>query len=121
VRTRRRNAMGVATNAVQQKVSAIFSQLTGERANHLVATRHPQEVKAVLTSALIESHSQEVAAEIAFHLVDWNSDAAFLVALHLYPERFTAEEIRAGVFSLLPHVPNHVTAAAKLAGYMDEE
>ena len=58
---------------------------------------------------------------IAFHLTDWNADAAFIVALHLYPERFTPEEIEAGVGMLLSHVPSHVIAAARLAGHPVED
>ncbi|MGH2548563.1 MAG: hypothetical protein ACRDHN_04190 [Thermomicrobiales bacterium] len=55
--------------------------------------------------------------DIAFHLTDWAADAAFLVALHLFPERFTAEEIADGIESFLIHAPNHVAAAAVLSGW----
>ena len=49
---------------------------------------------------------------MAFHLSDWAEDAAFLVAVHLYPERFSPEEIEEGVMGFLVHVPAHVMAAA---------
>jgi hypothetical protein len=49
--------------------------------------------------------------------VDWNADAAFLVSVILFPERFTPEELRAGVDMFLLHVPAHVLAAARLGGY----
>jgi hypothetical protein len=55
------------------------------------------------------------------HVADWQGDAAFLVALHLFPERFTDEEIDEAVRSLLIHVPAHVIAAARLAGHSTEE
>jgi hypothetical protein len=61
------------------------------------------------------------ADQIAFHLTDWSSDAAFIVALHLFPERFTSEEIEAGVGLFLCHVPIHVIAAARLAGHQAED
>jgi hypothetical protein len=57
------------------------------------------------------------AADIAFHLSDWAEDAAFLIALHLFPERFTVKEIHEGVVALLIHAPNHIAAAAHLAGW----
>ena len=57
------------------------------------------------------------AAELAFHLSDWRSDGAFLVALSLAPERFTPAEVADGVMAFLIHAPNHVAAAAKLAGF----
>jgi hypothetical protein len=44
-----------------------------------------------------------------------------IVALHLYPERFTPKEIEAGVELFLCHVPNHVIAAARLAGHPVED
>ena len=55
-------------------------------------------------------------ADIAFHLADWNSDVAFLTALHLFPERFTKEEIESGIRLLIIHAPNHLAEAAKLFG-----
>jgi hypothetical protein len=38
----------------------------------------------------------------------------FIAALLLFPERFTAEEIRSGILDFLIHAPDHLTAAAKL-------
>lgn len=61
------------------------------------------------------------ADEIAFHLTDWSAEAAFLVALHLFPERFTKEEIEEGVLAFLIHAPNHIVAAARLSGHPVED
>jgi len=52
--------------------------------------------------------------DIAFHLCDWNREAAFLVAVALRPNDFTAREIREAVMACLIHIPNHVAAAATL-------
>ena len=54
------------------------------------------------------------------HVIKQQADAAFIVALHLYPDRFSPEEIDAGVRALLVHVPAHIIAAAKLGGYATE-
>jgi hypothetical protein len=107
-------------DSVRQKVSAIFTEIAGQRANMLEGSRLPANITSTITAALVESHCVTTdilkADEIAFHLTDWNSDAAFLVALHLFPERFTPEEISAGIDLFLVHVPAHVIAAARLTG-----
>lgn len=66
-------------------------------------------------------YGNEKATNIAINVADWQADAAFLVALHLFPERFTAEEIDAAVHDLLIHVPLHVIAAARLAGHPTQD
>jgi hypothetical protein len=107
-------------DSVRQKVSTIFTELAGERANMLEGDRLPANITSTITEALSESGAslEDVlkADEVAFHLTDWNSDAAFLVALHLFPEKFTREEISAGIDLFLVHVPAHVVAAARLTG-----
>ena len=105
-------------DTVRQKVAAIFSELVGDRANMLAGDRLPERITGVLATALNDVEGYDVlhADEVAFHLTDWNSDAAFLVALHLFPEKFTREEISAGINLFLVHVPAHVIAAARLTG-----
>lgn len=56
------------------------------------------------------------AGNLGLHMADWNSDAAFVVALHLFPERFTPKEIRDGVGLFLCHAPNHIRAACGITG-----
>jgi len=73
-------------------------------------------VTVQISEAISSEHGSKTAAEIGFHLGDWQADAAFLVALHLFPERFTTQDIEDGVRSFLIHVPAHVIAAARLAG-----
>jgi hypothetical protein len=110
---------------IRDKVLTMFRELAGERAETLNALRLPADITSTITAALTNSESDVTeilqADEIAFHLTDWNADAAFLVALHLFPERFTAEEIREGVQNFLIHVPHHVIAAARLGGHSVED
>lgn len=106
--------------SARDKVSAIFRELAGEAAKRLEADHYPADVNSRITSALVssEEEAEELAKDqIGFHLVDWQSEAAFLVALCLYPERFTDEELREGVDAFLIHAPSHVLAAARAAGY----
>ena len=50
-----------------------------------------------------------------------NSNCRSRVALHLYPERFTPDEIHDGVAAFLTHAPHHVIAAARLGGYPTDD
>jgi hypothetical protein len=114
-----------AHDSVRKKVQAIFTELAGERARTLDGSTFPAGITSTVTVALAGSNATEEqilhADQIAFHLTDWNSDAAFIVALHLFPERFTPEEIGAAVGMFLVHVPAHVIAAARLAGHPTED
>jgi hypothetical protein len=106
--------MSKAHDGVIAKVASIFAELVGERASRLAGSTTGTEAERAIAAALKREHGAEVAKKIAFHLMDWNSDAAFLVALLLFPERFSAEETDAGVAMFLLHAPAHVLAAAKL-------
>lgn len=103
------------------KVRDLFAQLGEERLQRLDPTRTPEAIVGSIAEAILPRFSFEEAYDIGFHLADWNSNAAFLVALLLFPERFDAEEIAEGVEGFLIHAPNHVAAAAKLFGYPIED
>jgi hypothetical protein len=100
---------------VDQRVLAIFRDVFSERAERLVGSHAATAARLGVEASLRTEFSPEVAKDLAFHLTDWNSDAAFVVALHLFPERFTAEEICAGIRDFLIHAPNQIAAAAALA------
>ncbi|MES2460686.1 MAG: hypothetical protein V4671_08875 [Armatimonadota bacterium] len=104
-------------DSVRAKVQTIFEELAGSRADALRGDVAASHANNILGQALAEEEGTLKADEIAFHLVDCNSDAAFLVAFLLFPERFTAEELREAVGAFLTHVPAHVLAAARLGGY----
>lgn len=104
-------------SSVDDKVRAIFREIAGERASALEGDVPARHAKDLFCAALSEDYDPVVADEVAFHLVDWNADAAFLVAVLLFPERFTPDDLAAGASELLVHVPAHVMAAARLAGH----
>lgn len=110
-----------ASKSVTQKVLEIFEEIAGPRAAELRPGVPARRSNDILGEALAGWHDDLVADEIAFHLCDWNWEAAFLVALHLFPERFTPEELREGTDLLLLDVPAHVIAAARLGGYRTED
>ena len=110
----------------RDKVLQIFRELVGDRADKLSGTHFSADINDRITAALTEAGDDRESGEtmrrdgIGFHLVDWNGDAAFLVALILFSERFTNEEIREGVDNFLIHAPAHILEAARLGGYSTE-
>ena len=100
-----------AKETFRQMVKTIYAEWAGQRSMNLDRNGAENAIASSLTSDL----GIEVATDVAFHLSDCSEDAAFLVALHLFPERFTSEEIRDGLQAFLIHVPNHIAAAAHLA------
>jgi hypothetical protein len=75
------------------------------------------EARKALRDALLAERELAHADEVAFHVLDWGNEAAFLVAFLLHPDKFSPEEICEGVDGLLIHAPAHVMAAARLGGY----
>jgi len=102
-------------DSVRDKVNAIFGELAGERVKRLDGSVMAEPAMSVMARALEEPYGDR-AKKVAFHVCDWNCDAAFVVAMHLFPERFTPEEIEAGVGLFLVHAPNHIRAACGLTG-----
>jgi len=103
-------------DTVQEKVLAIFAELVGERAKRLDGSEVAHAAMDAITAALTEDRGELKASKIAFHMADWNWDAAFIVALHLFPERFSAADIDVGIGLFLVHAPNHIREACRLTG-----
>jgi|SRR5208282_6003062 len=112
-----------AHDSFRKKVDDIFRELAGaERAKWLEAGVPSRCMGQIAKAVSSESgYPEEVGCDIGTNIADWQADAAFLVALHLFPERFTDEEIDEAIRSLLIHVPAHVIAAARLAGHPTED
>ena len=103
-----------AHDTVVEKVAMIFRELVGDRAERLQAGKPPFDAIHAFEQALSADYPPNIAPDVAFHLADVHWDAAFLVAAYVFPERFTHEELAAGVGMLLVHAPNHLAAAATL-------
>lgn len=74
--------------------------------------------QTAIEQALAGRYPAAVARDMAFHLTDWQSDVLLLLAIQLFPERFTPDEIQQAIGIFLCHAPNHIVAAAKLGGYL---
>ncbi|MBS1708006.1 MAG: hypothetical protein JSS65_04710 [Armatimonadetes bacterium] len=105
--------MEIPLTGAAKKTHELFA-FAGDRQKNL--EHHARDVIDMVADA-IRSEFGDKSFDIAFHLSDWNSDAAFIVALHLWPEQFTPEEILDGVYRFVLHAPNHTAAAAALAGF----
>ena len=99
------------------KAKAILAEAFPARVDRLDPDKMATGTMDAIQAALTEAFGTDNAADIAFHMSDWNSDAAFILALHLFPERFTKEEIEDGIRDFLVHAPNHVAEAAQLIGF----
>ena len=108
--------MADAADTVRAKVAALFAELVGDRAKWLDAATLATPTMDAIRAALAEQYGPDTASDIGLHMTDWNADAAFVVALHLFPERFTPEEVAAGVGLFLIHAPNHIREACWLTG-----
>jgi hypothetical protein len=106
-----------AHDSVRDKTWRIFDEAFGSRADLFKGGVPARTANDVLGDALAKDVDPLVADQIAFHMVDWEIDAAFLVAFLLFPERFTKEELQAATEMFLIHVPAHVMAAGRLAGH----
>jgi len=106
--------MDDSLDAVKRKVLAIFQEMAGERAQRLDGSVLSSAAMDAITSSLAAQHGWEKAADIALHMACRNWDAAFIVALHLFPERFSPEEINDGLGLFRVHAPNHIREACRL-------
>jgi hypothetical protein len=103
------------SDSVSQKVQDIFSEIAGLRADRLAGDRVAKDIIARIKSVYSDQFGPAIASTLGMHLSDWNSNAAFIVALHLFPERFTDDEIKTGIGAFLGHAPNHIRAACGIA------
>jgi hypothetical protein len=99
-----------------KKVLGIFAELVGDRAKRLDGSTLAEPAMSAISRAFASDYERATADAIGLHMADWNSDAAFMVAVHLFPERFTEEEIRDGVGCFLIHAPNHIREACRITG-----
>lgn len=104
---------------IHDKVVQIFSEIVPERSERLDFFKDNDHATDAIAVALAEDTPRH--EEMAFHLSDIRTDAAFLVALHLFPERFTPQEISAGVWQFMAHVPYHIKMAIETADMQFEE
>ena len=105
---------------IPRKVAQLFAAIPQNRIERLSPSRGAIEAMDVIAAAFGEVCGDEIARTIAFSVGDWQGSAAFLVAVHLCPERFTSREIREGVEGLLLAAES-IPLAARLVDELDYE
>jgi hypothetical protein len=105
-----------AYDCFRAKVDSIFSELVDERAISVKSDHLAKNIILRIKKIFAEQYGANRASALGMHMSDWSADAAFIVALHLFPERFTDEEIEAGISIFLGHAPNHIRAACQITG-----
>ena len=95
------------------EVYKILSRAFGERASRVFSPQNVAHTMHAVKTAFRNTLKAADAEELGFHMADWGTDAAFVVALHLFPERLTAAEIRKATCSLALHVSYHAAGIAQ--------
>ena len=104
-------------DTVDRKTRAILVKAFGRRATRLFEGSSTQRMMQTIAGAFAHRMNREKAADVGFHLGDWAHDAALVLALHMYPERFTTEEIRQVADFVTAGTPYHCAALATHFGY----
>ncbi|MBK8097671.1 MAG: hypothetical protein IPK26_11225 [Planctomycetes bacterium] len=103
------------SDPLREKVNRLMQSLAGERADRVAESTLHREVIQRIKRAHLDLGAAD-ASRLGLHMSDWVSDAAFVLALHLFPEEFSDAEIREGVGQFLCHAPNHIRAACRITG-----
>jgi hypothetical protein len=104
------------TDELTQKVQGLLRAVAGDLADRVSATTLHRVVIRRIKQAHVIDLGADDASRLGMHMSDWAGDGAFLLALHLFPDQFTDEEVRDGVARFLAHAPNHIRAACGITG-----
>jgi len=103
-----------AYDSLEKKLKAIYVEIAGDKGKAVTANRIAKNVIARIKAIYSKEYGDRTASTLGMHMSDWHSNAAFIVAMHLFPERFTDEEIKTGIGLFLTHAPNHIRAACQI-------
>jgi hypothetical protein len=105
-----------ARRSARAKTAEVLGRALSELSERALLQRQ-RAARNAIEEALGKGHGRaRDARDIAFHLSEWFEEAAFLVALHLDPNRFSKTEIKAGVSDVSAYVLDHMWEAARVAG-----
>jgi hypothetical protein len=100
---------------LHRKLLLLYKPLGDSVAARLDPAGSTDESCEALFDAL--SHAGEKnASDVAWHLTEWPWSAAFILALHLWPDAFSDEEIQIGYCYLHSDVSNHFKGFLEAAG-----
>jgi hypothetical protein len=110
---RERDRSRIERESLHSKVRPLLSPAIAD----VVFGRGDRSVLTEVATNVLSDRDPAVVKEIVFHLTDWRADAGCLLALIAHPEQFDEAEVRRILQGFLVHAPNHIAAAAVLAGY----
>jgi hypothetical protein len=105
------------TDRATKKARAIFVRAFGARGGLLFKSSSTAAMMETIVTAFARRMNRAKAADVGFHLGDWASEASLVVALHMFPERFTPEEVRYVANYLAAGLPYHCAALGAHFGY----
>ena len=103
----------VGGKALRTKVHLLLRKAFGPKAERLLFFDNSGEAAQAVRAAYHRRIRKEKAVDLAFHLLDWREEGAFVIALNLFPEKFSPEEIREGILGFVCHAPYHVNGVSK--------
>jgi hypothetical protein len=110
--------------AAFDKTAQIFKEICPDRHLNLI---DPSRSKSIhigrelcerISGIFSERFGTEGAQEFAIHVTGFPSDVAFLAALFLFPEKFTDEEVAAGIRCFGIEASYHGVEIAKMLNYV---
>jgi len=104
----------------RQKTKDIWRRMSPDKSGRIDDHLAQRQIIEKIAGAL-DTGNQKTRRDVGFHMTDWIYDAAFVLALHLHPEEFTDEEIKAGIDCFLAHAPAHVIAAARQTDHSTDD
>lgn len=97
--------------SVERKTDRLLKRAFGVRAKRVAWGVRGLNAEYVVENAFKRKLGANDARELGFQMGDWGRDAARLLLLHLYPEKFSKSEVKDIVMGFVIHVPNHLAAA----------
>ena len=105
------------TDRALRKARAIFTKAFDARGSLLFKSSSTAAMMETIGTAFARRMNREKAADVGFHLGDWASDAALVLALHMFPKKFSPEEVRHVTDYLAAGLPYHCAGLAAHFGY----
>lgn len=113
--------------AAVDKTAQIFKELCVAKYRNLTDPSRPKSTdlgraaRARIIQVFSEALGEDEATQLAVHVTGFPSDIAFVAALLLFPDRFTDEELAAGVRCFEIELSFHSPEIRRLLGESSQE
>ena len=109
--------------AAVDKTTQIFKEICPDQYQKLVDRSIPEWLRLHdrISGIISKRFEKEKADDFTRHVIGFPSDMAFMVALFLFPERFTDEEIAAGIRCFGIEASFHAVEIARMLEYIQKQ